>query len=75
MTDERKKALSEIAKARWRTRRDEISRNMRHPRSSGIEVSQSEDYTTYQREYQRKYREKHPEYYKNLQKRKRQESQ
>ena len=68
MTNERKKALSEIAKARWRERKDEISRNMRHPRSSGIDISQSEDYASYQREYQRIYREKHPDYYKDLQK-------
>lgn len=70
MTDEGKKALSEIAKKRWGERRDEISKKMRHPRSSGIDISQSEDYATYQREYQRIYREKHPDYYKNLQKKK-----
>lgn len=70
MTDEGKKALSEIVKKRWDERRDEISKRMRHPRSSGIDISQSEDYASYQREYQRIYREKHPDYYRNLQKNK-----
>lgn len=68
MTDEGRKALSENAKKRWEERRDELSKKMRHPRSSGIEVSQSEDYASYQREYQRIYRGKHPDYYKDLQK-------
>ena len=68
MTDEGRKALSENAKKRWEERRDELSKKMRHPRSSGIEISQSEDYASYQREYQRIYREKHPDYYKDLQK-------
>ena len=73
MTDEGRKALSEIAKKRWEERRDELSKKMRHPRSSGIDISQSEDYASYQREYQRIYREKHPDYYKDLQSKKRNE--
>jgi len=72
MTDEGKRALSEKAKKRWSERRDELSKRMRHPRSSGIGVSQSEDYASYQREYQRIYRKKHPNYYKDLQKKNRQ---
>ena len=68
MTDEGRKALSEIVTKRWTERRDEISKKMRHPRSSGIDISQTEDYKTYQREYQRIYRKKHPDYYKDLQK-------
>jgi len=72
MTDEGRKALSENAKKRWEERHDELSKKMRHPRSSGIDISQSEDYASYQREYQRIYRKKHPNYYKDLQKKNRQ---
>jgi len=66
VTDEGKKALSDAVKKRWQERREELSRRMRHAKSTGIEISETEDYASYQREYQRIYREKHPDYYKNL---------
>ena len=35
--------------------------------TSGIEISQLDDYTTYQREFQKQWRKKHPHYYRDLQ--------
>lgn len=35
--------------------------------TSGVETSQLEDYTTYQREFQKQWRKKNPHYYRDLQ--------
>lgn len=67
------KAMSEL----WNdeNRRKEVMEHMKvagkkRRKHTDIDVSQSEDYRSYQREYQRKYRLAHPDYYKNRAKKK-----
>lgn len=55
-----KEKLRKAAKKWWKEHRKEMI-------TSGIEVSQLEDYTTYQREFQKQWRKKHPHYYRDLQ--------
>lgn len=61
------KAMSEL----WNdeNRRKEVVEHMKEAgkkrrKHTDIDVSQSEDYRSYQREYQRIYREQHPDYYR-----------
>ena len=55
-----KEKLRKAAKKWWKEHRKEMI-------TSGIEVSQLEDYTTYQREFQKQWRKKNPHYYRDLQ--------
>ena len=57
---EEKEKLNKAAKKWWKEHRHEKI-------TSGVEVSQLEDYTTYQREFQQQWRKKHPHYYRDLQ--------
>lgn len=57
---EEKEKLNKAAKKWWKEHR--LEKNI-----SGIEISQVEDYTTYQREFQKQWRKKHPNYYRDLQ--------
>lgn len=70
------KAMSEL----WNdeNRRKEVIEHMKEAgkkrrKHTDIDVSQGEDYRSYQREYQRKYRLAHPDYYKNRAKKKKEE--
>ena len=61
------KAMSEL----WNdeNRRKEVMEHMKEAgkkrrKHTDIDVSQSEDYRSYQREYQRKWREQNPDYYR-----------
>lgn len=57
---EEKEKLKKAAKKWWKEHRLEMI-------TSGIETSQLEDYTSYQREFQKQWRKKHPHYYRDLQ--------
>ena len=77
MTDKNFEAQSKAMSELWNdeNRRKEVIEHMKEAgkkrrKHSDIEVSQSEDYRSYQREYQRKYRLAHPDYYKNRAKKK-----
>ena len=56
---EDKEKLRKAAKKWWKEHRLEKI-------TSGVEVSQLEDYKTYQREFQKQWRKKHPHYYRYL---------
>lgn len=77
MYSSQSKAMSEL----WNdeNRRKEVVEHMKEAgkkrrKHTDIDVSQSEDYRSYQREYQRKYRLAHPNYYKNRAKKKKEEN-
>lgn len=57
---EEKEKLRKAAKKWWKEHRQEMI-------TSGVETSQLDDYTTYQREFQKQWRKKHPHYYRDLQ--------
>lgn len=57
---EDKEKHGKVVKKWWKEHRQEMI-------TSGIEISQTEDYTAYQREFQKQWRKKHPHYYRDLQ--------
>ena len=57
---EEKEKQRKAVKKWWKEHRKEMI-------TSGVEVSQLDDYTTYQREFQKQWRKKHPHYYRDLQ--------
>ena len=61
-TEERKQKQSELMKSLWEDGTLRINR--KGPRSTNIDISQTEDYSTYMREYQKIFREKHKSYYR-----------
>lgn len=61
--ENRRKAVIEHMKAAGKKRR----------KHTDIDVSQSDDYRSYQRMYQKKYRLAHPDYYRNLARKKKEE--
>lgn len=61
-TEERKQKQRELMKSLWEDGTLRINR--KGPRSSNIDVSQTEDYSTYMREYQKIFREKNKSYYR-----------
>lgn len=73
---EQSKAMTEL----WNdeNRRKEVIEHMREAgkkrrKHTDIDVRQSEDYRSYQRQYQRKWREANPNYYRNRTKKKKEE--
>lgn len=61
-TEERRQKQRELMKSLWEDGTLRINR--RGPRSTNIDVSQIEDYSTYMREYQKIFREKNKNYYR-----------
>ena len=61
-TEERKQKQSEIMKSLWENGKLRINR--KRPRSTNIDISQTEDYSNYMREYQKIFREKNKSYYR-----------
>lgn len=61
-TEERKQKQRERMKSLWENGKLRINR--KGPRSTNIDVSQTEDYSTYMKEYQKIFREKNKNYYR-----------
>ena len=61
-TEERKQKQSEIMKSLWKEGKLRINR--KRPRSTNIDISQTEDYSNYMREYQKIFRKKNKSYYR-----------
>lgn len=60
-TEERKQKQRELMKSLWE---DGKLQPCKGPRSTNIDISQKEDYSTYMREYQKIFREKNKSYYR-----------
>lgn len=81
MKNENFEAQSKAMHELWNdeNRRKEVVEHMKEAgkkrrKHKDIDVSQSEDYRSYQREYQRKYRLLHPDYYRSRTKKKKEEN-